>query len=102
MGIKRCPRRCDACNRVRSTVNDPQRDNGNCEDDGNSGDYCRNHSWACSDSRYPWFKELYCRKTCGTCNEKVQQDDDRVVFKSKKTIDIIQLEIYIIYRDRST
>jgi len=52
--------------------NDPQRDDGNCEDDVNSGDYCRNHSWACKDSRYPWFKTLYCRRTCGSCNEKVR------------------------------
>lgn len=31
------------------------------------GDQCKNHKWACTSSRYPWFKN-HCKKTCGGCS----------------------------------
>ena len=29
--------------------------------------FCKQHIWACTDSRYPWFANYNCQKTCGTC-----------------------------------
>merc|ERR1711894_791287 len=69
---KSCPRKCNACNYVntgRSGVED--RDDSGCEDNVTYGEYCKEHNWACTDSRYPWFREN-CKVTCNACDEKVQ------------------------------
>ena len=39
-----------------------------CEDSW-TGD-CEQYVWACTDSRYPWYKES-CKKTCGHCGDFV-------------------------------
>ena len=37
-----------------------------CEDDKNYGNNCKKFAWACTDSRYPWFRNT-CKSTCKNC-----------------------------------
>ena len=43
-----------------------------CRDSDPRGEaFCeQNASWACKDSRYDWFANDSCQKTCGTCSPK--------------------------------
>jgi len=41
---------------------------GLCSDVASYAKHCKQFKWACTDSRYPWFRKN-CLKTCDACNE---------------------------------
>lgn len=44
----------------------PEGPDAPCENKPSYAKHCEQFKWACTDSRYPWFREN-CKKTCNAC-----------------------------------
>ena len=70
--LKACDSSCDGVDTTSDDTDETDDDNtGTCGNVKSYSKHCEQFKWACTDSRYPWFREN-CKETCNTCDEKVK------------------------------
>ena len=91
--LKACDSSCDGVDTTSDDTDETDDDNtGTCGNVKSYSKHCEQFKWACTDSRYPWFKEN-CKKTCNACqvffnsnnskNKNNNEEEERNQFDAK-------------------